>query len=334
MPLGDRMTDIAPFGTTNAGQRVDKITLSNPHLRVGILTYGAIIQSLRMTGVGYDLTLGSDQIADYEGEMMYHGSLIAPIVNRFTDAKAGLGGQTLQFEANFLGKHSLHSGAAGVQHKVWTIEGATQDSVQLALTLPDGEGGFPGNRNVTARFALEGATLRLDVTVTSDRTTVWNAANHSYWNLDGTPTFDGHSLQIMTDHYLPTDAAFLPTGEIRAVAGTELDFRTARQIGPNAPALDNCFCLGNGQTALRPALILTGASGVQMTVSTTEAGIQAYDHRHQPAQGAAYAGLAIEAQNWPDAPNHAGFPSIALQMGQSLTQTTTWHFAQRTENGR
>jgi aldose 1-epimerase len=312
---------------------VDQITLSNAQLRVGILTYGAILQSLHLSGVAYDLTLGSDKIADYEGEMMYYGSLVAPIVNRFTDAKADLAGQTLQFERNFLGKHSLHSGAVGVQHKVWKIEAATQDTVQLALTLPDGEGGFPGLRHVTTRFTLDGATLRMDVTVVSDKPTLWNAANHSYWNLDGTKTYEGHRLQIMADHYLPTDADFVPRGEIRAVTGTEMDFRTAQLIAPHAPPLDNCFCLGRAQTALRPALILTGASGVEMTVSTTEAGIQAYDHRHTPIKGAAYAGLAVEAQNWPDAPNHAGFPDITLHAGQSLTQTTAWHFAQRKKDG-
>lgn len=328
------MADITPFGTTNVGQTVHKITLSNAQLRVGILTYGAILQSLRLTGVDHDLTLGSDYIADYEGEMQYYGSLIAPIVNRFTDAQAGLGGQTLQFERNFLGKHSLHSGAAGAQHKLWAIEAATQDTVQLALTLPDGEGGFPGHRDISVRFALDGATLQMDVTVVSDKATLWNTANHSYWNLDGAATFEGHSLQIMADHYLPTDADFVPTGEIRAVAGTDMDFRTARKLAPQAPALDNNFCLGHGQTALRPALILTGQSGVQMTVSTTEAGIQVYDHRHNARRGAAFAGLAIEAQNWPDAPNHAGFPDITLQAGQSLTQTTAWHFAQRTKDGR
>lgn len=326
------MAQIAPFGTVHAGHAVEKITLSNAHLRVGILTYGAILQSLHLTGVDYNLTLGSAQIADYEGAMMYHGSLIAPIVNRFTDAQARIAGQTLRFEANFLGKHSLHSGAAGTQHKIWTIEAATQDTVKLGLTLPDGEGGFPGLRHVTARYALDGATLRMDVTVVSDRATLWNAANHSYWNLDGTATFAGHRLEIMADHYLPTDPDFVPTGEIRAVAGTEMDFRKARQIDPNAPALDNCFCLG--QSALRPALILTGTSGVKMTVATTEAGIQVYDHRHKAPDGTAYAGLAIEAQNWPDAPNHAGFPDITLQAGQSLTQTTAWHFAQRTSDAR
>lgn len=327
------MAEIAPFGTTQTGQTVDKITLSNAQLCVGILTYGAILQSVRLAGVDYDLTLGSDLIADYEGAMMYNGSLVAPIVNRFTNAQAPLADQILRFETNFLGKHSLHSGAAGVQHKCWTLEAATQDTVQLALTLPDGEGGFPGQRNVTVRFALDGATLRMDVTVVSDKATLWNAANHSYWNLDGAASYDGHSLQIMADHYLPTDADFVPTGEVRAVAGTNMDFRTPRRIAPQSPALDNCFCLGQGQTALRPALILTGASGVQMTVSTTEAGIQAYDHRHIPPRGAAYAGLAIEAQNWPDAPNHAGFPDITLNAGQSLTQTTAWHFAQRTQDG-
>ena len=182
---------------------------------------------------------------------------------------------------------------------------------------------------MTTRFALEGATLRLDVSVISDKTTLWNTANHSYWNLDGTATFDGHLLQILADSYLPTDAAFLPTGEVRAVAGTDMDFRTTRRLSAAMPPLDNNFCLGQGQTALRPVLVLTGTKGVAMTVSTTEAGIQLYDHRHSHAKAAAYAGLAIEAQNWPDAPHNPAFPDMTLAAGQNLTQSTSWHFAKR-----
>lgn len=323
------MAQITQFGTTAAGQQVDKITLSNADLTVSVLTLGAVLQSVRLAGVGFDLTLGSDQVADYQGAMVYYGSLIAPVVNRLTGARAMIDGVAAQFEANFLGEHILHSGAAGAQNQVWALDHATDDRVQLSLALPDGAGGFPGNRHVTARFALEGATLRLDVSVISDKTTLWNTANHSYWNLDGTATFDGHLLQILADSYLPTDAAFLPTGEIRAVAGTDMDFRTPRPVAPHAPDLDNNFCLGRGQTALRPVLVLTGAKGVTMTISTTEAGIQLYDHRHHQPKCAPYAGLAIEAQNWPDAPHNPAFPDITLSAGQNLTQTTSWHFAKR-----
>lgn len=324
------MAEIIDFGTTAAGAVVEKITLSNADLRVGILTYGAILQSVRLTDVAYDLTIGSNQIADYEGAMMYHGSLVGPIVNRFTNAAAKLHSQTLHFEKNFMGKHSLHSGAAGLQHKVWTIDTAAKDSVQLSLVLADGEGGFPGQRHVTARFTLDGAALRMDVGVTTDKATLWNVANHSYWNLDGTATFAGHQLQIWADHYLPTTEEFIPTGEIRAVAGTDMDFTTLRPIAPQSPHFDNNFCLGTDAGPLRKALVLQGQSGVTMTISTTEAGIQVYDHRQLPLHGGtAYCALAIEAQNWPDAPNHPGFPSVVLEQG-SLTQTTQWHFAKRT----
>lgn len=324
------MANITEFGTTAAGAVVQKITLSNADLRVAILSYGAILQSVHLTGVPYDLTLGSDQIADYEGAMMYHGSLVGPIVNRFTDATATLYGQTLSFEKNFLGKHSLHSGASGLQHKVWAIDAATNDTAQLSLTLADGEGGFPGQRHVTARFTLQDAALRMDVGVTTDKPTFWNVANHSYWNMDGTTNYDGHSLQIVADHFLPTTDEFVPTGEIRAVAGTDMDFNILRPIAPHSPDFDNNFCLGTEAGPLRTALVLQGQSGVTMTVSTTEAGIQVYDHRQLPLHGGGpYRALAIEAQNWPDSPNHPGFPSVVLEAG-SLTQTTQWHFGKRT----
>jgi aldose 1-epimerase len=318
------MAQITDFGKTAAGELVQKITLSNDTLTVSVLTYGAILQSVRLAGVAYDLTLGADNMTDYQGEMCYFGSLIAPVVNRLTNAAAG----DARFEKNFLGKHSLHSGSAGAQHKVWTLARSSAVDAVLTLDLPHGEGGFAGARQISATFTLTGATLRLDVAVVSDRDTIWNTANHSYWNLDGSDTFAGHQLQIMADSYLPTDVEFIPTGEIRAVEGTDFDFRSPREIAPKSPPLDNSFCLSDTAGPLREVLVLRGMSGVTMRIATTEAGIQVYDCRQTMQDGRPeFGGVAIEAQNWPDAPNHAGFPSIDLAAGETRVQTTQWHFA-------
>lgn len=316
------MARIETFGQTASGAQVQRISLRSDTLDISVLTLGAVLQSVRLAGVAYDLTLGSDKVADYEGAMGYHGSLIAPVVNRITGAQAVVAGQPAQFEANFLGKHCLHSGSTGTQHLLWDIADHGAEFVTLALHLPDGLGGFAGAREVTAQFSLQGDTLRMDVSVRSDAPTLWNGANHSYWNLDGGDDYSGHVLHVAADHYLPTSGEFIPTGEIVDVTSTAFDFRAPREITPNDPPLDNSFCLARGQMALREVLMLRGTSGVTLRLSTTEAAVQLYDCRHD-----GYRGVAIEAQNWPDAPHHAGFPSIALAAGAQLVQSTAWTFS-------
>ena len=155
---------VTAFGTTAAGTAVQKITISHGDLTASILTKGATLQSVRLAGVDHDLTLGSQTLADYEGVMRHHGSLVAPVVNRFKGATAPIGGKVVAFEANQGGKHTLHCGAAGTQHKVWNVVDCSDTAVTLALDLPDGEGNLPGNRHVTACFSLhQGARLRLTV---------------------------------------------------------------------------------------------------------------------------------------------------------------------------
>jgi len=314
---------ISTFGQTQSGQAVQRISLRSEVMQVNVLTLGAVLQSVRLAGVAYDLTLGSDRVADYEGAMCYCGSLVAPVVNRLTGAAAQIGGQTHRFETNFLGRHVLHSGSTGAQHQIWEIQDLNDSHVTLGLHLPDGMGGFPGNRTVAAQFSLSDTTLRMDVSVMSDAPTLWNAANHSYWNLDGTDSYAGHHLQVAADHYLPTTDEFIPTGEIASVTDTPFDFRLGRVIGAGAPPLDNSFCLSRGAEPLREVLVLRGQSGLALRLSTTEAAVQLYDCRHD-----GFRGLAIEAQNWPDAPHHAGFPSIALKAGIPLVQGTQWRFVQ------
>lgn len=321
---------VSTFGTTAEGERVARIILQAGDLSVALLTWGAVVQSVRLKGVDHDLTLGSDRLSDYEGAMRYHGSLVGPVVNRFTGATAAIGGVPHRFEANQDGLHTLHAGKAGTYGKVWKLDDHGPDFAALTLTLPDGEGGFPGTRQVMARFSLHApATLRMEVSVSSDKLTLINFANHSYWNLDGSADWSGHSLTVHADAYLPTTDDFTPTGQIVPVQGTDMDFRHPRPIHARTDLFDNNFCLSNARQALTDALCLTGLSGISMTVATTEPGIQVYDGRNAIRPGRApYEGLAIEAQNWPDAPNHAGFPSIELGPDQTVTQVTEWRFTQ------
>lgn len=319
---------ITPFGTMADGTAVERITLQSGGLTASVLTLGAVLQDLRIAGVAHGLTLGSDRLADYEGAMRYHGPVIAPVVNRLTDAQAMIDGRICRFEPNQDGRHVLHSGSAGSHLAVWSILESRADAVLLGLAMPDGAGGFPGNRQVTARFtALPGLALRLEIRAETDQPTIFNAANHSYWNLDGSESYDGHRLRIAADAYLPCTDAFIPTGEIRPVEGTIFDFRNFAAVSPGNPSLDNCFCLSRERTALRDVLWLEGRSGLRMTVATTEPGMQIYDARAalRPGRGPGE-GIAVEAQGWPDAPNKPAFPAITLTPGQPVTQITEWRF--------
>ncbi|MEY1554224.1 aldose epimerase family protein [Yoonia sp. R2331] len=315
------------FGTTATGQDVHALTLQDGDLAVTVLTWGATVQDVRLAGIDRSLTLGSDRLSDYEGDMRHHGSLIGPIANRISTARVKIDGMMYELERNQDGRIHLHSGAQATHRRLWQLADHSASHVVLTCDLADGDSGLPGNRTITATFRVSGKTLHLDVTGTTDADTLMNFANHSYWNFDGTPRWDGHVLQVAADRYLPGNADLCPSGEIADVTGTDMDFRTPRAIAPNAPWLDNNFCLSDGPQPLREVLTLTGTSGVGMTVATDQPGIQVYDGREAIRPGGAhYEGLAVEAQGWPDAPNNRAFPSIKVTAETPYRQATTYRF--------
>ncbi len=311
---------MTPFGTTAKGEEVHKLTLSSGKLTVSLLTLGAIIQDVRLDGIPHSLTIGSDDIADYEGPMHYHGGIIGPVVGRISNARVKIDGMMYELERNENGQTHLHSGGKGTQHQVWSVTDLTPTTATLEIKLPDGMCGLPGNRQISATYRVEDTALTLKIIAKTDSKTPISLANHSYWKLDGTPTWTGHTLQIAADHYLPTTGDNTPTGDITPVENTPFDFRKPRQIIPGAPAIDHNFCLSNERQPLRDILHLISQSGIQMTMTTTEPGVQIYDGRED------YKGLAIEAQMWPDAANHSAFPSIMLEPMAKYQQTTRWTF--------
>lgn len=317
-----------PVGRVTAGE-VHAIDLAAGDLSARILTRGATLRDVRLRGFERNLTVGDDDLALYEpdGPLRYHGALVAPVANRLRGARAVIAGVEHRFEAND-GPNLLHSGRAGTQFKLWDVLEEGPATVLLGVTLPDGEGGFPGTRRVTARFtALAPATLRLEVLAATDAPTLFNAANHSYWNLDGTPTWEGHALTIHAEGYTPVDAGLIPEGEA-PVAGTPYDFRAPRAPRPGEPPLDHNFCTAAARGPLRDVLTLRGRSGVTMTLATTEPGVQVYDGSQGARPGAVFhEALAIEAQSWPDAPGRPSFPSILLRPGEAYRQVTEWRFS-------
>ena len=316
------------FGRTQTGQDIEKLTISADDLSVSILTFGAIVQDVRLAGVAQGFVLGSDQLQDYETTMGYFGAIVGPIANRISNARVRLGGMMYELERNENGETHLHSGAEGVHRKVWQVVSQTPDSVTLALTLNDGAAGLPGQRCIRVTYQVSApATLTMTIDGTTDTTTCMNFASHIYWNLDGIDTWQGHALKIAADHYLPIDDRTCPTGEIAPVADTLMDFRAPRQLQMGSPALDHNFCLSDGKQAQRDVLWLTGQSGVSMTLATTEAGLQIHDAAtsHRPGKPC-YEGVVIEPQSWPDTPNHRGFGSITVTPDQPYRQVTSWRF--------
>lgn len=320
---------MAHFGTTKSGEDVAQITLSAGDLTVNILTFGAIVQDVRLAGVPQGLALGSELLSDYEETMGYFGAIVGPIANRISNARVRLNGMMYKLERNENGAVHLHSGSEGVHAKVWKIVSATDDSVTLGLHLADGVAGLPGQRDIRVTYQISApATLTMTIEGTTDTATCMNFASHIYWNLDGAETWEGHHLQIAADHYLPIDAATSPTGEIADVSDTAMDFRKSLIPQVGAPALDHNFCLTGGKGALRDVLWLAGESGVSMKMATTEAGVQIHDAAtsHRPGRPC-YEGLVIEPQAWPDTPNHRDFGSITVTADHPYRQVTSWQFS-------
>lgn len=311
---------MTPFGTLEAGPVVHRIRLAAHGLRASILTYGAIVQDVRLDGVPHSLTVGSEHIADYETTMAMNGAIAGPVANRITGARAVIGGIEHMLDPNLRGQHTLHSGRRGLHKRVWSVVDHGADFAELQVTLPDGDGGFPGNRDVTARFEItDGPTLHLTITTTTDAPTIANATNHSYWNLDGSGRMNDHRLQIFADHYLPSDENAFVTGDVVDVEQTSFDFRAEKPLVLGETRFDNTFCLGRSRSAMRPALKLS-TDAMTLEVSTTEAGIHIYDYAPK------FTALAIEAQSWPDAGRHAHFPSIDVLPGTPCVQKTSWRF--------
>ena len=336
--VGHLIAGKAVFGSLSDGREVHQIVLSDGTLSVALLSLGCILQDVRLAGVDHSLTLGTDDLAAYAGPMRSCGSLIGPVINRISGGAAELDGTIYSFERNQDGKHTRHSGSAGTNRLVWDVAEMDETSVTFETSLRDGTGGFPGNRVVAARFSLtEPGVLEMRVAVTTDAPTWVNFANHSYWNLDGTETYAGHRLQVAADRYCVPGPGDLVTGEVLPIDGTPYDFRVGRMLSPGEDAkLDLNLCLADRRREPTPVLTLTGESGVSMVIETTEPGLQLYDANglatgsatgHDGRSYVPYAGLAIEAQAWPDAPNQRRFPSIVLRPGRSYEQVTRWRFS-------
>lgn len=322
------------FGNMPDGTLVDRVTISGGGLTANILTYGTIVQDLRLEGHAAPLVLGFGEFDPYLTHSPYFGATAGRCANRIRDGHLELDGVAHQLDCNFLGKHCLHGGTVSMGKRVWVLENHTADSVVMSITLSDGEMGFPGNLTARVRYALlPDGVFDVQMTAETDAPTLCNLAHHSYFNL-GEETIAGHLLQVAADHYLPVDDELIPTGEVAPVDGTAFDFRASAPVSQAAP-LDHNFCLSRARQSLRQVARLSSqTSGVSMICMTTEPGLQVYDGSKiniAPAglEGRrmhAYAGLAMEPQVWPDANHHADFPQAELRPGEVYRQQTQYIF--------
>nr|WP_255553470.1 aldose epimerase family protein [Maritimibacter sp. DP1N21-5] len=300
-------------------------------LTARVLTYGAVLQDLRLDGIDHPLVLGAEELLPYLGSMTWFGALVGRFANRIAEGRLVIDGVVHHLDRNEGGVTCIHGGTKGTGQQVWTIDTATEDRLVLVLEEPGGHMGFPGALSIRLEIALAGdGALSFDMTARTDAPTAVSLAHHSYFNLDDGADILGHHLWIDADSFVPTDRHGIPTG-LTPVRATPFDFTTERAVAPGG--IDHNFCLSDGDRPLHDVARLTGTNGLSLSVATTAPGLQVYDGGHiadLPGLGGRlygpHAGIALETQVWPDAPNQPGFPKWRLDPGETYRHKVVYHF--------
>jgi aldose 1-epimerase len=333
------MDGVETFGTAPDGSPVGRVTLEGGGLKLNLISWGAVVQDLRLAGHEPPLVLGFPQFGPYVGNVPFLGATAGRYANRINHGRFRLDGDEYQLDRNFLGKHNLHGGAKGLAHRNWRFTEIAADRAVLEIEDPAGAMGFPGTCRFNAVFSVPGdGVLAIEYHGVTDAPTLVNLAHHSYFNLDGGDTVLGHEFAIDAEAWTSLDDELIPTGEVLLVAGTERDFRKWRVLGPDGPPPvihDQNYCISSGRGPLKPcARVRSPRSGVMMEVATTEPGLQFYaGHKLDTEPGLtgtpykAFAGFCMEPQVWPDSPNHAYFTQAVLRPGEKYLQKTQYRFA-------
>ena len=334
----------APFGTAD-GKEVALYTLTNANGEaVKISTYGGVVTSWvapDKSGAKSSIVLGFDSLAGYLAKPPYFGALVGRYGNRIAKGRFKIDTATYTLVTNN-GANHLHGGTKGFDKVVWdaTTENDSVPSLSLSYLSKDGEEGYPGNLQVNVRYTLtDDNELKIEYNATTDKPTVLNLTNHSYFNLTGdvANTILDHQLQVDADNYTPVDTTLIPTGEIKSVKGTPFDFTNATKIGLRLDSVkggyDHNFVLNKKDTTLTKVATLTDdKSGRKLEVFTMEPGLQFYtgnflDGTIKTNAGKAitqHTALCMETQHFPDSPNEPKFPTTVLRPGQKYHTVTVY----------
>jgi aldose 1-epimerase len=362
----------APYGVTVDGHAVSRYTMTNAHgLTVSFLSYGGIINQLRTPdrrGRMANIVLGFGSLADYEkfNGNIHFGALIGRYANRISAGRFKLDGQTWMLPINDP-PNTLHGGPSSFDSKVWTVKPVdSRDGVsaELSYVSPDGENGFPGTLTTRVTYTLtDDDVFRIDYRATTDKPTVVNLTNHSYFNLagEGSGSIERQTIRILASRYTPTDATSIPTGELASVEGTPMDLRKPTVIGERlrssfvqlvyAHGFDQNWVLDKPANAESPAdkptprlaaCATDPASGRMLELYTTQPGLQFYTANGLNGSVVGTSGqtyrqgdaFALEAEHFPDSPNQPTFPSTVLRPGDTFHEITEWHFRTQAAGGK
>ena len=345
---------VSPFGTLADSTPVSLYTMTNSKgMKMQVMNYGGIIVSLFVPdkdGKMVDIVLGYDSLAAYVKQNPFFGALVGRYGNRIARGRFTLDGKVYELVKNNNGNH-LHGGTKGFDKVFWHIEEVPSDSgvaLKLSYVSKDMEEGYPGNLNTEITYTLtEENTIVFEYRATTDKKTVVNLTQHAYFNLSGGKTdILSHEVALNADRFVPVDQSLIPTGELASVENTPLDFRTPEAIGTRINAdheqirfgrgYDHCWVI-NGEGFRTAAVVYDPASGIEMTVRTTEPGVQFYtgnflDGSLTGKNNVVYKqrmGFCLETQHFPDSPNQPAFPSVVLNPGETYTTRTEFGFEVR-----
>jgi len=335
----------APFGALPDGRDAQIFTLSNDKLRVRVTNYGARLVSIetpdREGRMGHVL-LGFEDVAAYDAAGGSFGAFLGRYANRIADGKFSIDGEVFQLATNENGS-TLHGGPIGFARTFWDAKIAC-DTLVLTHVSPDGDQGFPGSLRTRAEYRLLDDRLHIELQATTDLPTIVNLSSHPYFNFSGVERHDvlGHAVQVRASKFLPTDARQIPTGEIADVAGTPFDFRAPKMFGADircaepqlliARGYDHCFVLDEGDGPA--ARVYDSVSGRCLDLFTNQPGLQIYSGNSLDGSIVGRGslalrqscGFALEAQNFPDAPNHTNFPNAILRPGETYDHMIAYRF--------
>jgi len=343
-----------PFGKMPDGTPVEIYSLSDGTYEARIATYGGVIVSLKVpdrSGKSVDVVLGFDDLNGYVGNFngsstAFFGAIIGRYANRIAHGTFSLDGQKYSLPLND-GQNSLHGGPHGFNNVVWKAK-PIDNGVELTYVSKDGEAGYPGTLSAVVRYTLVKGDLSIEYSATTDKDTVVNLTNHSYFNLAGQGDILNHQLALHASRFTPVDAGLIPTGELKSVESTPFDFRKATAIGARINADDEQLHLGHGYDhnwvldskggiLAEAAELYDPASGRVLKVLTDQPGIQFYSGNflNGSIKGKGgkpdelHAALCLETQHFPDSPNHSDFPTTELKPGERYHTVTVFRFSTR-----